>query len=114
MNVDEIKGALGGLDGTLKGCSYVRGRWGCALSLLFHNVRSAWGPGLEMLEAELGRWGVQLDAVGLAKTWLDEDSEKGMAVKGCRVVFTSRKKKAGGGEALMLRDGMMYREKPYL
>ena len=84
------------------------------MSLLFHNVRSAWGPGLEMLEAELGRWGVQLDVVGLAKTWLDEDSEKGMAVKGCRVVSTSRKKKAGGGEALMLRDGMMYREKPYL
>ena len=82
------------------------------MSLLFHNVRSAWGPGLEMLEAELGRWGVQLDVVGLAKTWLDEDSEKGMAVKGYRVVSASRRK-ARGGEALMLRDGMMYREKPY-
>ena len=62
------------------------------MSLLFHNVRSAWGPGLEMLEAELRRRRVQLDVVGLAKTWLDRDSERGMAVKGCSVVSTSRKK----------------------
>ena len=82
--------------------------------MLFHNVRSAWGPELEMLEAELRRWGVQWDVVGLAETWLDEDSEKRMGVEGCRVVVASRKKKARGGKALMLRDGMMYREKPYL
>ena len=78
------------------------------MALLLHNVRSAWGPGLEMLEAQLGRWGVQLDVVGLAKTWLDEDNEKGMAVKGYRAVCASRKKKARGGEALLLRDGLMY------
>ena len=41
---------------------------------------------------------MQWDVVGLAEMWLDEDSEKGMAVKGCRVVSTSRKKKAGGGD----------------
>ena len=50
---DEVRAALAGLDGTLKGCEYVGGdgvgarlrgvarNGGCALSLLFHNVRSA-------------------------------------------------------------------------
>ena len=47
---------------------------GCALSLLFHNVRSARGPGMELLEAEMRRWAVQWDVVGLAETWLDEES----------------------------------------
>ena len=31
-----------------------------------------------------------------------------MAVKGYRAVCASRKKKARGGEALMLRDSLMY------
>ena len=82
--------------------------------MLFHNVKSAWGPGLEMLEVELRRWGVQCDVVGLAEKWLDEYSEKGMAVKGYRAVCASRKKMARGGEALILRAGLMYREKSYL
>ena len=87
---------------------------GCALFLLFHNVGSAWGPGREMLEAELRRWGVQWDVVGLAEMWLDEDSEKGMAVKGYRAMCASRKKMGRGGEVLNLRAGLMYREKCYL
>ena len=70
---------------------------GCALSLLFHNVRSASGPGMEMFEVELRRWLVQWDVVGLAETWLDEESEKGLAVKGFGVVCASRKQKGGGG-----------------
>ena len=82
--------------------------------MFFHNVRSAWGPGLEMLGADLRRWVVQWDAVGLAETWLDEDSEKGMAVKDYRAMCASRKKMARGGEALILRAGLMYREKSYL
>ena len=41
---------------------------GCSLSLLFNNIRSARGPGLELLEAELRGWGVQWDVVGLAET----------------------------------------------
>ena len=91
---EETRGVLGGLDGTLRGCSYVGGdgvggrlremarEVGCALSLMFHNVRSARGPGLELLEAEMRRWAVQWDAVGLAETWLDEESEKGLAMMG--------------------------------
>ena len=120
---DEIRGALGGLDATLRGCGYVGGdgvvgrlrglaqEGGCALSLLFHNVRSARGAGLEMLEAELRRWAVQWDVVGLAETWLDKESEKGVSMKGCRVLCASREKKAGGGVALMLREGLTYRER---
>ena len=69
---------------------------GCSLSLLFHNIRSAKGPGLELLEAELRRWGVPWDAVGLAETWLDDESEKMLKVKGYSAVCASRKLKGGG------------------
>ena len=93
---DEVRAAMGGLDSTLKGCGYIGGgevvgrlrgvarEGGCVLSLLFHNVRSARGPGLELLEGEMRRWGVQWDVVGLAETWLDAESEKGLGGKGGR------------------------------
>ena len=42
---------------------------------------------------------------------MDEDGEKGIALKGYRAVCASRKKMARGGEALILRAGLMYREK---
>ena len=67
-----------------------------------------------MLDVELRRWGVPWDVVGLAETWLDAESEKGMAVKGYGVVCASRKGKGGGGVALMIRDGLTYRERPDL
>ena len=123
---DEVRGALGGLDATLRGCGYVGGDevggrlrgmasgGGCSLSLLFHNIRSARGPGLELLEAELRRWGVQWDVVGLAETWLDEESERRLAVKGYRAVCASRRGRSGGGVALLLREGLTYRERPDL
>ena len=87
---------------------------GCALSLLFHNVRSARGVGLEMLEAEMRRWSVQWDVVGLAETWLDAESEKGVTMAGFEVVCASRKVKKGGGVALLIREGLTYRERPDL
>ena len=123
---EEVRGALGRLDATLRGCAYVGGdevsgrvrglakEGGCALSVVFHNVRSAKGPGLELLEAELRRWGVQWDVVGLAETWLDEESEKGLAVAGYTAVCASRRKKSGGGVAVLVRDGLIYRERPDL
>ena len=55
---DEVRGALGGAGAALGGCAYTGGdgvggrlrdmakRGGCSLSLLFHNIRSAKGPGL--------------------------------------------------------------------
>ena len=73
-----------------------------------HNVRSARGPGLELLEAELRRWKVQWDVVVLAETWLGEESEKGMVMRGFGAVCASRKKKAGGGVALLIRDILTY------
>ena len=121
-----VRAALGGLDAALRGCAYVGGdgvggrlrrvarEGGCALSLLFHNVRSARGPGMELLEAEMRRWAVQWDVVGLAETWLDGESEKGLSVRGYGAVCASRKNKAGGGVALLLRDGLAYRERPDL
>ena len=84
------------------------------MSVLFHNVRSAKGPGLELLEAELRRWGVMWDVVGLAETWLDAESEKGLCVGGFGAVCASRKRKSGGGVALLVRDGLTYRERPDL
>ena len=74
---------------------------GCSLSMVFHNVRSAKGPGMELLEAELRRWGVQWDVVGLAETWLDVESEKGLAVAGYGAVCASRKGRTGGGVAIL-------------
>ena len=82
--------------------------------MLFHNVCSAKGANLEMLEAEMRRWAVQWDVVGLAETWLDAESEKGVAVRGYGVVCASRKEKGGGGVALMIKDGLTYRERPDL
>ena len=123
---EEVRGALGGLDGTLRGCAYVGGGevggklrevakvGGCSLSVLFHNVRSAKGPGFELFEAELRRWGVLWDVVGLAETWLDTESEKGLCVGGFGAVCASRKRKMGGGVALLVRDGLTYRERPDL
>ena len=104
---DEVRGALAGVDGALRGCAYMGGDevggrlrdmakgGGCSLSLLFHNVRSV-GAHLEELEAELSRWRVQWDVVGLAETWLDAESEGRMAVEGYSVVAASRKGKGGG------------------
>ena len=83
--------------------------WGCSLSMLFLNIRSARGPGLEMLEAEMRRWGVQWDVVGLAETWLDEESEKLVSIQGYTIIPASRKNKLGGGVALILREGLTYR-----
>ena len=106
---DEVRGVLGRVDGTLRGCGYrggdeVAGRLagfakggGCSLSLLFHNIRSAKGGGLEMLEAEVRRWGVEWDVVGLAETWLDEESEKRVALGGMGVVCASRRDQGGVG-----------------
>ena len=59
-----------------------------------------------MLEAEIRRWAVRWDVVGLAETWLDGESEKGVAMEGYGVVCASRKGRAGGGVALFLRDGL--------
>ena len=121
-----LGGALGGLDAIIRGCGYLGGdevggklrevarEGGCALSLLFHNIRSARGVGMELLEAELRRWAVQWDVVGLADTWLDAESEKGVSMMGYGVVCASRRSKAGGGVALMVRDGLTYRERPDL
>ena len=48
------------------------------------------------------------------ETWLDEESEKSMAVEGYRAVCASRKQRSGGGVALLVRDGLTYRERPDL
>ena len=87
---------------------------GCALSLMCHNVRSARGPGMELLEAEMRRWAVQWDVVGLVETWLDEESEKGLAVDGYGALCASRKERGGGGVALLVRDALTYRGRPDL
>ena len=60
---------------------------------------------MELLEAEMRRWAVPWDVVGLAETWLDEDSEKGLAVVGYSAVCASRKRSGGGGVALLIREG---------
>ena len=67
-----------------------------------------------MLEAEMRRWSVQWDVVGLAETWLDAESEKGVSVRGYGAVCASRRVKSGGGVALLLRDGLTYRVRPDL
>ena len=120
---EEERGVLKELDGTLRGCNYVKGNdigsqqmkisrdLGCSLSLLFHNIRSARGPGLELLEMEIRGWGVQWDFIGLAETWLDEVSEKHFSMQGFSPVCASRKSKSGGGVALLIKDGLTYRER---
>ena len=62
---DEMREVLKQLDETLRGCAYMGGEeikgylkkvaknGGCSLSLLCYNIRSAKGPGLELLEAEI-------------------------------------------------------------
>ena len=69
---------------------------GCSLSLLFHNVRSA-GKNLELLEVEMGRCGVVWDVVGVAETWLNAESEKGVGLSGYGGVYASRKDRGGLG-----------------
>ena len=32
---------------------------GCSFSMLFHNIRSARGPGFKLLETEIRQWGVK-------------------------------------------------------
>ena len=123
---EEVRGALSEVDATLRGCAYLGGDevggrlrgmakgGGCSLSLLCHNIRSAKGPGLELLEGELRRWAVQWDVIGLVETWLDEESEKCIAVEGYGVVCASRTQRSGGGVALLVRDGLTYRDRPDL
>ena len=123
---EEERGVLERVDGTLRGCKYTSGEkvlgrlkdmgklHGCSLSLLFHNIRSARGPGLELLEGETRSWGVNWDVVGLAETWLDEVSEKYLSFGGFSAVCASRKHKTGGGVALLVREGITYRERPEL
>ena len=123
---DEIREALGGAGNAVGTCAYLGGdrmaeclrsfatKSGCGLSLLCHNIRSAKGPGLELLDAELRRWGIQWDIVGLVETWLDAESEKALTMKGFQAVCASRKTRVGGGVALLVRDGIIYRERPDL
>ena len=120
---DEMREALRGLDSTLQGCAYMGGEevrgclkkvskeGGCSLSLLCHNVRSAKGPGLELLEAEIRRWGVSWDVVGLTETWLDTESEKRISIEGYRAICASRKIKSGGGVAVLIKADQTYRER---
>ena len=91
---EEERMTLKSLDQTLRGCRYTKGdetakrlrelgiKASCFLSLLFHNIRSARGPGLELLESEIRSWGVNWDVIGLAETWLDKVSENYFSVKG--------------------------------
>ena len=123
---EEIQETLKGLNSTLRGCSYTAGedlrsclkgtakQGGCSLSLLSHNIRSARGPGLEQLEAEIRRWGVTWEVIGLTETWLDAESEKRVSVSGYKAVCASRVKKSGGGVAVLIRDDLTYRERPDL
>ena len=123
---EEVRAVLGAIDVTLRGCEYTKGgdmagrqrgastRGGCSLALAFHNVRSAKGGNLELLEAELRRWGVAWDVIGLAETWLDEESEAGLKVQGYDAVCASRKERSGGGVALLVREGLTYKERPDL
>jgi hypothetical protein len=55
-----------GRDEVVKLQAGLAGRRGCSLSLLFHNVCSVGGRGLELLKAETRAWGVAWDVVGLA------------------------------------------------
>ena len=105
---EEVQGALGYIKDTLQGCAYIRRDevggslkrfakgGGCSLSLLSHNIRSAKGPSLELLETEMRGWGVQWDIVGLSETWLDAESEGRISVQGFSILCASRKKKSGG------------------
>ena len=52
--------------------------------------------------------------VGLAETWLDGESEVGLAVEGYTALCASRKGRKGGGVALLIREGLTYRERPDL
>ena len=47
------------------------------------------------------RWAVPWDVVGLVEKWLDEESEKGLAMNGYGALCASRKRKRDGGVALM-------------
>jgi hypothetical protein len=79
---DEIRGVLRGIDGTLQGCANFQGDevagcmaglasdGGCSMSLLFHNICSAKGANLELLEAEMRMWTVPWDVVGLTEAML--------------------------------------------
>ena len=120
---EEEREILKGLDEAAKGCKYRDGEEitsrlknfaensGCALSMLFHNIRSARGPGLELFEAEIRRWGISWDIIGLAETWLDTESEKQLSVKGFKAVCASRRSKSGGGVALLIKEGLIFRER---
>ena len=104
---------MGGED--IKGCLKKASKeGGCSLSLLCHNIRSAKGPGLELLEAEIRRWGVSWDIIGLTETWLDTESEKRISVEGYRAICASRTKKNGGGVAVLIKADQTYRERPDL
>ena len=123
---EEERVVLGKVDGALRGCKYVAGNeiagclrgvakdGGCSLRLLFHNIRSARGPGLELFESELRQWGIPWDVIGLAETWLDSETEKLTSVKGFSFISASRKVKTGGGVALLVREGLVYKERPDL
>jgi hypothetical protein len=87
---------------------------GCSMSLLFHNIRSAKGANLELLVAEMKMWTVPWDVVGLAETWLDGESEKGVGLEGYVVECALRKDKGGGGVALFVKEGLTYKTQPDL
>ena len=120
---EETKETMKEIDASLQNCAYVGGdeirgklkgfakEGGCCLSLLCHNIRSAKGPGLELLEAETRRWGVNWDVIGLTETWLDSESEKRVSVEGYSLVSACRKVKGGGGVALLIKEGITYRER---
>ena len=90
---EDIRGAIGETSSALQDCAFVGSdevanilkktakEGGSSLSLLCHNIRSAKGPGLELLEAEMRRMNITWDVVGLTETWLDKESEERVSVK---------------------------------
>jgi hypothetical protein len=78
---------------------------GCSMSLLFHNIRSAKGANLELLEAEMRMWAVPWDVVGLVEMWLDAEIEKRVVLGGYVVECASWKNKGRvGWRCLFRRD----------
>jgi hypothetical protein len=86
----------------------------CSMSLLFHNICSAKGANLELLEEEMRRWTVPWDVVGLGEAWLDAESEKRVGRGGYVVDCASRQDKRGGGVELFVREGLTYKMRPDL
>ena len=83
------------------------------MSLIHQNIRSA-PKNLKNFEISLSNLGLKFKFLGLSETWFKDHNVELHGLTGYKAVHNYRKKKAGGGVSIFIRDDIEFIHKPNL